>query len=220
MIHSRVIKKTAAFVKKELRSEGSGHDWWHSVRVWQTAKHLQNTEGGDLLIIELASLLHDIADRKLNDGDEVKGIKRVSVFLSSLLLTQEVIDKVLTIISTSSYSHHLKNNQNTLTLEGRIVQDADRLDAIGAIGIARAFSYGGRVGRPLFDPSIHWRKEMKTKDYIAHPSPTINHFYEKLLLLKGLMNTQTAKRIAKKRHDYMMRFLNQFMFEWDGTDQV
>ena len=213
-----IIRKTEAYVKRELEGEGSGHDWWHILRVWTMARKIAEAEKADLFVVELAALLHDIADRKLNKGNEKMGLQRVKRFLVSIEVEQKTIDHVLQIIETYSYTSHLRTGKRTMdTLEGAVVQDADRLDAIGALGIARAFSYGGHVGRAFYDPALPPRKQVDAKAYANHPSPTINHFYEKLLLLKDLMNTNTAKKIAEYRHKYMEEFLKEFMSEWEGN---
>ncbi len=211
-----IINQTVQYVKKRLSGEGSGHDWWHIFRVWNMAKKLAIHEGGDMFIVEMAALLHDIADRKLNGGDEKAGLTIVREFLTSVVHNTKQIDSILSIIENYSYTSHLKNKKISLPLEGKIVQDADRLDAIGAIGIARAFSYGGHVGRALYNPEIKPRQKVSAVKYTKSPSPTINHFYEKLLLLKELMNTNTAKKIAKVRHTFMEVYLQQFYKEWDG----
>jgi uncharacterized protein len=212
-----IIQKTEAYVKKELEGEGSGHDWWHIYRVWNMARKIAEAEKANLFVVELAALLHDIADRKLNKGNEKMGLQRVKRFLTTIQVEPAIIIQVLQIIETYSYTAHLKTGKKKMeTIEGAVVQDADRLDAIGAIGIARAFSYGGHVGRVFYDPTVPPRKKVDADAYARHPSPTINHFYEKLLLLKDLMNTDTAKKIAEKRHKYMEEFLKEFMHEWEG----
>lgn len=211
-----IINHTVRYVKNRLSGEGSGHDWWHIFRVWNMAKKLAVLEGGDIFIIEMAALLHDIADRKLNGGDEKAGLTIVREFLTSVVHDAKQIDSILSIIENYSYTSHLKNKKISLPLEGKIVQDADRLDAIGAIGIARTFNYGGHTKSPLYDPSIPPRKNITSGAYTKEPSPTINHFYEKLLLLKDLMNTVSAKKIARQRHAFMKTYLTQFYKEWNG----
>ena len=203
-------------MQSELARDASGHDFWHILRVKNMAMRLAKAEGADLFIVEIAALLHDIADRKLNKGDEIAGLKKVEAFLTSVIAEDTTIKSTLSIIENYSYTSHLKNKNITLSLEGQIVQDADRLDAIGAIGIARAFAYGGHAGRAMYDPTIPPQKNISVKKYTATPSPTINHFYEKLLLLKDLMNTKTAKKIAEERHRYMEEYLKQFYKEWEG----
>lgn len=213
----KILQQTQDYVKEVLRGESSGHDWWHIVRVRNMALQLAKSEGADAFIVEMASLLHDVADRKLNNGDERAGLKKVELFLRSCEIDQTIIGTILSIIETYSYTNHLKNNKGMRTIEGKVVQDADRLDAIGALGIARTFSYGGHAGRPFYDPSIQPRCGVSAKEYADTPSPTINHFYEKLLLLKDLMNTKTAKKLAAKRHVFMEQFLDEFYKEWEGN---
>ncbi|MFZ2025953.1 MAG: HD domain-containing protein [Microgenomates group bacterium] len=215
-----LIQKTVIFVQNQLNGEGSGHDWWHIYRVWTLAKKIAHAEGANMEIVELASLLHDIADRKLNNGDEEAGLKRVEAFLIGNGTDKKTIEDVLHIIETYSYTAHLKQKKGMDTLEGKVVQDADRLDAIGAIGIARTFNYGGHHSRPLYDPNLPLSTTVTAKDYTQSSSPTINHFYEKLLHLKGLMNTQTAKKMATSRHLFMEQYLKQFYMEWEGKDLV
>lgn len=216
MDQKNIISKTTHYVKKLLSGEGSGHDWWHIFRVTQMAKKLAKKEGADMFVVEMAALLHDIADRKLNNGDEEAGLEKVKMFLSSCIDDQTISAHILKIISSYSYTSHLKAGRDMATIEGKVVQDADRLDALGAIGIARTFSYGGHAGRALYDPAIKPRSDVTVKDYTTAPSPSINHFYEKLLLLKGLMNTNSAKKIAIKRHNYLLEFLHRFYEEWQG----
>ena len=217
------LLKTECFVKQVLRGEGTGHDWWHIDRVRKMALYIAKKEGGDGIVVELASLLHDIADRKLNNGGTQKGIVKIRNFLLSISTEQKMIEEIIEIVITSSYSNSfMKDGTRRImkTREGQIVQDADRLDAIGAIGIARAFAYGGHKGRVLYDPAIKPCNPTSTKQYIKAKSHTINHFYEKLLLLKDLMNTKTAKKLAKKRHIYMRQFLNEFTDEWEGKSLI
>jgi len=211
---------TQEYVKNALLGEGSGHDWWHIFRVWNTAQHLAKKEGGDVLVIELAALLHDIADRKFNEGDVEEGTGKVRSFLHSIGVEKKVIEHVCEIVQTCSFaSSFMPDGSRRImsTLEGKIVQDADRLDAIGAIGIARTFAYGGHKGSEMYNPSIKPVVLTSTKQYAQGETHSINHFYEKLLLLKDLMNTQTAREMAKKRHIYMEQFLKEFYAEWDGN---
>lgn len=215
MTNIQIIKKTTTYVKNKLYGEGSGHDWWHIVRVVSTAKTIAKKEKADLFIVELAALLHDIADWKFNDGDEMAGSRVSKEWLIKLKVNPEVIDHVCDIIATSSFKGAgVKSEMKTL--EGKIVQDADRLDAIGAIGIARTFAYGGHKNREIYNPTIKPQLHKTAEQYKSNNSPTINHFYEKLLLLKNLMNTKTGRRIALKRHRYMEEFLKQFFAEWKG----
>lgn len=215
-----LIQKTITFVQARLQGEGSGHDWWHIQRVWTLAKKLARLEGANMEIVELAALLHDVADRKLNDGDEEVGLRKVRTFLMDNGADKITTKEVLSIIEGYSYTAHLRNKKGMDTLEGQVVQDADRLDAIGAIGIARTFNYGGHHNRPLYDPQIPLSATVTAEAYTKSTSPTINHFYEKLLHLKDLMNTKTAKKIASSRHRFMERYLKQFFKEWECTDLV
>lgn len=215
----KVLVLTQGYVKKTLEGEGSGHDWWHIYRVWNTAKQLAKHEGGNLYVIELAALLHDIADRKFNEGNVAKGVEKVRIFLTSLALNKGDSDHICEIVETCSFaSSFLKNGSRRImnTLEGKIVQDADRLDAIGAIGIARTFAYGGYHKREIYNPTIKPILHKSTDSYTKKVSHSVNHFYEKLLLLKDLINTKTAKKMANKRHQYMEHFLAEFYKEWSG----
>jgi len=207
MDRDTVIQKTVDFVKEELFHAEGGHDWWHVYRVWKIVRQIARRENADLFVVELGALLHDIADSKFHDGDETIGPRKAKEFLESLKVEPEVIthvQKIIANISFKSAAHH----QEFRSPELDAVQDADRLDALGAIGIARAFNYGGHKGRPMYDPAI--APELNT-------APTINHFYEKLLLLKDRMNTRTGKEMAMERHRFMEQFLTQFYAEWDGT---
>ena len=214
-----IIRNTISFVKKTLEGAEGGHDWYHIERVWKTALFIREQEGeGELLTIELASLLHDISDAKFNGGDDEIGSRMASEFLDKLGLEQEKIDHIQSIIRHVSYKGGFSQDQIN-SIEFQIVQDADRLDAIGAIGIARAFNYGGFKNRPIHDPDKPLQEYNDSKAYHKSDAPTINHFYEKLLKLKDLMNTATGKHLAEERHEYMLRFLDQFYREWDpGAD--
>ncbi len=195
-----------------------GHDWFHIERVWQNSKLIAKSEDVDLLVVELGALLHDIADAKFFDGDESIGPKKARAFLESQKIEESVIVHVENIIKYISFKSSLEvGGKKFSSKELAVVQDADRLDAIGAIGIARAFNYGGFKNRVLYDPSILPNLDMDKDTYKNSKAPTINHFYEKLLLLKNKMNTETGKQIAAKRHDYMKGFLNQFFGEWEGN---
>lgn len=209
-----IINKTAKYIEKKLKGEGSGHDWWHVYRVWQIAKKIGKKEKGNLFIIELASLLHDIEDWKFSNGDDSVGPKLASDWLKKLKVENNIIEKVEKIIKDMSFKG-AGVNMPIKTLEGKIVQDADRIDAIGAIGIARTFAYGGYKNREIYNPNIKSKIHKSFKSYKNSNSPTINHFYEKLLLLKNLMNTKSAKKLAKKRHEFMQQYLKQFFTEWD-----
>jgi uncharacterized protein len=213
--YEKIISNAIAFVKEQLAGAESGHDWWHIQRVYTTACSMAEMIASDRLIVALSALLHDIADAKFNDGDEEIGPSKVRAFLKTTGLNDEIVEAVVYIVRNMSFkaSYSFAGNKS---IEFQIVQDADRLDAIGAIGIARAFSYGGYKGRPFYDPEIPPEKYTNGKDYKSSISPTINHFYEKLLLLKELMNTDEGKRRAEKRHLYMVSYLQQFFDEWEG----
>ena len=213
MSDQEIIEKTVAFVKSELQNAEGGHDWFHIERVWKNAKTIALAESVNLFVVELGALLHDIADHKFND--ERDGIRKVRGFLENLLVDETTIDHVLKIMSNISFKGgNLK--PDFFSMELAVVQDADRLDAIGAIGVARAFNYGGFRGRAMYDPSIKPKLGMTVDQYQQSQAPTINHFYEKLLLLKDRMNTETGKRMAQQRHQYMELFLEQFFREWDA----
>ncbi|MAD97697.1 MAG: phosphohydrolase [Flavobacteriaceae bacterium] len=217
MDKNQIIRKTIDFVKVELQSAEGGHDWFHIERVHKNALLIAQGEKADAFIIELAALLHDIADSKFHNGDESIGPRKASQFLQSESVSQEIIDQVVYIIQNMSFKNSLESKTAlNKSIEFQIVQDADRLDAIGAIGIARCFNYGGFKNRPLYDPDIKPNLNMDKESYKKSTAPTINHFYEKLLLLKDQMNTQTGRKIAQERHGYMEGFLNQFYAEWNG----
>lgn len=211
-----IINKTVTFVKNKLSGEASGHDWWHIFRVWNNAKLILKTEkNADRFTVELASLLHDISDWKFNNGDTTVGPKIAKEFLKSIDVEEKTISQVCEIISTISFKGaNVKTPMKTL--EGEIVQDADRLDAIGAVGIARTFAYGGYSGNEMYNPEIKPAIHNCFEDYKKNKGTTLNHFYEKLLLLKDRMNTKSAKQIAQNRHSYMENFLTQFIDEWNG----
>ena len=215
MFHANIINKTVAFVKTSLQGAEGGHDWFHIQRVWNIAREMAKTEKSDLMVVELAALLHDIADAKFNDGDEQIGPKTAEDFLRSLSVDEHVIEHVVNIVSNMSFRG---GNFKTVfsSTEMLIVQDADRLDAMGAIGIDRAFNSGGIKNRALYNPAIRPNLEMDKETYKKSEAPTINHFYEKLLLLKDRMNTETGKRMAIKRHEFMERYLDNFFEEWNG----
>ena len=209
------VEKTIEYVKETLADAEGGHNWYHIERVWKMALHIRKLEGeGDLLTIDLAALLHDISDAKFNGGDEEKGEKMACDFLSSMGLDAPRTEHIRKIIKYVSFKGGFPQDQIS-TMEFRIVQDADRLDAIGAIGIARAFNYGGFKNRPLHDPEKDLQEYKDSKAYHKSDAPTINHFYEKLLKLKDLMNTKSGKQMARERHQYMLDFLDQFYREWD-----
>lgn len=210
-----IIHKAVEYVKQELRGAEAGHDWWHIERVRRNALRIAKEEKADLLIVELAALLHDIADSKFNNGDETIGPKKAKEFLESIHINEKIIEHVVKIIENISFKGGHKSSDFQST-ELHIVQDADRLDALGAIGIARAFHYGGFKNRDLYDPAIKPNLSMTKEEYKNSSAPTINHFYEKLLLLKDKMNTSAGKKLAGKRHDFMVDFLEQFFDEFNG----
>lgn len=212
------ITQTAQFVQNQLEGEGSGHDWWHILRVWNMSKKLASevTDPVSTLVVELAALLHDIADHKFYDGDLTVGPKVASEWLHSIKVDKEVIDHVSDIIKDLSFKG-AEVATPMKTMEGEIVQDADRLDAIGAIGIARAFAYGGYKSRELYNPNIKPVSHTSFEAYRKDDGHTINHFYEKLFLLKDRMNTEAAKKIANERHLFMKEYVDRFLQEWDGN---
>src|SRR5690606_1688465 len=209
------MEQTIDFVKKELEGAEAGHDWFHIERVYKNALHLLKTEQADEQVVLLGALLHDIADSKFHEGDETIGPKKAYDFMTTIEIPEDVKKQVVQIIENISFKGgNFEKNFRSKELE--IVQDADRLDAIGAIGIARTFNYGGFKNHPLYDPAIKPNLQMSKDEYKKHQGTTINHFYEKLLLLKDLMNTETGKKMALKRHQYMEGFLEQFYAEWNG----
>jgi uncharacterized protein len=211
----KIIDQTINFVKITLANAETGHDWFHIERVYKTAQTINALEKGDELVVALAALLHDIADSKFNNGDEEIGPKKAGDFMQSIGVQPDVILHVQEIIRNLSYKASL--GQITFaSKELDIVQDADRLDAIGAIGIARAFTYGGYKNRVLYDPAIKPNLNMSKEEYKNTTAPTINHFYEKLLLLKDLMKTDAGKIMATQRHQFMLSYLEQFYGEWEG----
>jgi len=212
MNHQLLINKTINFVKDSLNQAEGGHDWWHVYRVWNNAKLIAATEQADLFIIELAALLHDIADSKFHNGDEEIGPATAGNYLRSIAIDEASIIHVQQIIRHLSFKSGF-DKAVFYSPELAIVQDADRLDAIGAIGIARAFSYGGFKGREIYNPEIEPDLNMNKEAYKNSTAPTLNHFYEKLLLLKDKMNTTTAKQLAEQRHTFMLSYLEQFYFE-------
>lgn len=209
------ISQTISFVKTTLEEAEGGHDWWHIQRVWNTAKTIAATEEVDLLAVELGALLHDIADSKFHDGDESIGPAMAKSFMQSIAIDEATISHVTKIIENISFKGGHKTS-SFKSLELDVVQDADRLDAIGAIGIARAFNYGGFKNRALYDPGIEPNLHMSKEEYKSSKAPTINHFYEKLLLLKDRMNTETGRKMAVERHAFMEKYLDQFYAEWAG----
>ena len=213
---SQLLNSTINFVKSTLRNAEGGHDWFHTERVYKNAIQIAKGESVDLTVVALAALLHDIADSKFNNGDETLGPKIARAFLFKQNVDSAIIEHVIQIIEHMSFKNTFDLTTNFRSKELEIVQDADRLDAIGAIGIARCFNYGGFKDRTLYDPDIRPNLNMNKSEYKASEAPTLNHFYEKLLLLKDQMNTKTAKTIAKKRHEFMELYLKQFYAEWEG----
>ena len=213
----QIINNTILFVKNQLTHAEGGHDWFHIERVYKNALLIAEEEECDVTVVKLGALLHDIADSKFHGGDETVGPKTARTFLESQNVSEDIILHVIAIIENISFKGgNFEKKFNSKELE--IVQDADRLDAIGAIGIARTFNYGGFKNRPLYNPHIQPNLNMSKEEYKNSESPTLNHFYEKLLLLKDKMNTETGKKIAQKRHDFMVTFLSQFYAEWDGQE--
>ncbi len=211
-----ILSNTINFVKKELKNAEGGHDWFHIERVYNNTLLISETENVNKLVVKLAALLHDIADSKFHAGDETIGPKKAKLFLESQNISVKDKEHIVNIIANMSYSKSLGNDTLFTSLELQVVQDADRLDAIGAIGIARAFNYGGFKNRALYDPEIKPQIKQSKETYKKSKAPTINHFYEKLLLLKDKMNTETGKLIANKRHEFMQLYLDQFYAEWNG----
>ncbi len=211
-----LIEQTIAFVKAKLEDAEGGHDWFHTERVYRNALLISKSENVDELIVALAALLHDIADSKFHNGDETLGPHIAREFLFENNVDSVVIEHVVKIIENMSFKNALDSTQKFSSSELEVVRDADRLDAIGAVGIARCFNYGGFKNRVLYDPKIPPNLNMTKAMYKASKSPTINHFYEKLLLLKDQMHTKTAKQIAKQRHQFMEGYLKQFYAEWNG----
>jgi uncharacterized protein len=210
-----IINQTITYVKQELAHAEGGHDWFHIERVWKSAKTIAQTEQANMLVVELGALLHDIADSKFNGGDEELGPQKAETFLKAVSVDDDVIKQVVYIIRNISFKGG-KQQTTERTPELDIVQDADRLDAIGAIGIARAFHYGGFKNRELYNPAIQPNLNMSKEEYKNSAAPTLNHFYEKLLLLKDLMNTASGKKLAEQRHVFMEQYLSQFYNEWEG----
>ena len=215
MNKQQIISNTVAFVKATLKNAEGGHDWFHILRVWNNAKLIAQHENVDELVVVLGALLHDIADSKFHNGDETIGPKVAREFLESQQVEETVIIHIENIIKNISYKGG-NFEQHFTSPELDVVQDADRLDAIGAVGIARCFNYGGFKNRPLYNPEIKPKLNQTKAAYKNSEAPTINHFYEKLLLLKDKMNTVSGRRLAEERHLYMEQFLTQFYNEWDG----
>ena len=215
MQDQNLISNTINFVKKELEGAEGGHDWFHIERVYKNTLLIGKSENVDMTVVALGALLHDIADAKFHGGDETVGPRVARQWLESQSTDEEIINHVIAIINNISYKGG-KNMRTIHSLELDVVQDADRLDAIGAIGIARTFNYGGFKNHKIYDPGVPVNLTMTKEEYKKSTAPTLNHFYEKLLLLKDLMNTESGKKLAQKRHEYMQGFLDQFYEEWNG----
>lgn len=226
MDKEKIIQKTECFVKENLEKDRTGHDWWHIHRVRNLAKRIAREEGADMFIVELAALLHDIGDYKFFPGDEEAGEKKVREWLFSLELPPPLINRIVEITTQVSFMHTLpetskkKSQKNsppfTISKESMAVTDADRLDAMGAIGVARTFTYGGSFNRPIYDPAIKPHKNITKEEYKTTQAPSLNHFYEKLLKLKDMMYTTSGRKMAKRRHRFLKLFLKEFYKEWKG----
>lgn len=216
MDKKKVIQNTIRYVKKTLEESEGGHDWFHINRVYKNALLIAKNEKVDLFVVQIGALLHDIADSKFYDGNESIGPEKARAFLKSQEVDEEIITHIENIILFISYKSSFDHNRSFCSPELNLIQDADRLDAIGAIGIARCFNYGGFKNRKLYDPEITPNLKMNKEEYKKSNAPSINHFYEKLLLLKDKMNTKTGKKLAKKRHLFMEKFLKNFFDEWNG----
>lgn len=209
------LQKTEAMVKEKLSADSSGHDWWHIFRVRKLAITIGKAEGADLFIVEMSALLHDVCDWKFNQGNEKAGLVIVKRFLEDIKLPSNRANLILEIIGAVSYKGAgLKDEMRSL--EGKVVQDADRLDALGAIGIARTFAYGGHHQQAMHEPGLEPTMHQSFEEYKTKRSSSINHFYEKLFLLKDRMHTTTGKKMAKSRHRYMEKFVDAFLLEWEG----
>jgi len=213
MYNEAIINDTKEMVREKLLNEGTGHDWYHIERVWKTAVALAEKEKANRFIVELAALLHDLIDDKLVSNKD-EAVQEVMYWLEGVGVTSKDSEKILEIIETISFKGG--NSKKLHTIEAQIVQDADRLDAIGAIGIARCFAYAGSKGDPLFDPELSVRETMTEEEYRKGKSSAVHHFYEKLLKLKGLMNTKAARDMAEERHAFMEEYLTRFFNEWEG----
>ncbi|MCE3076866.1 HD domain-containing protein [Chryseobacterium gwangjuense] len=211
---NNLIDNTIQFVKEKLEGAEAGHDWFHIERVWKLSKKIAEKEECNVEVVELSALLHDIADPKFHNGDETLALKISREFLESQNTPENIIEQVLFVIKNISFKNRGEAPEN-LPIELKIVQDADRIDAIGAIGIGRTFNFGGFKNNPMYDPNIQPSLNMSKEEYKKSNGTTINHFYEKLLLLKDFMNTSEGKKIAEERHDFMLKFLDQFYKEWN-----
>ena len=217
MSNTEIVEETITFVKETLKNAEGGHDWFHIKRVFQNTMFIAKDEDVDILVVSLGALLHDIADAKFHNGDENIGPQMAADFLRSINVKKKVIAHVVKIIKHISFKNSIGTSKRKSfnSKELQIVQDADRLDAIGAIGIARAFNYGGYKNRELYNPDIPPNLKLTKEEYKKSKAPTINHFYEKLLLLKDTMNTETGKKLAQERHRFMLEYLEQFYKEWN-----
>ncbi len=217
---NQIIKKTEKYVQDFFQEEATGHDWWHTHRVRKLALKIAKEERADLFIVEMAALLHDIGDYKFFDGDEKKGLEIVGRYLNSLSFELPIIKKILDIINNTSFMKTLSQENNSAiekkSPEFKSVSDADKLDAMGAIGIARVFTYGGYYHRPIYDPAIPPNPDISRKEYKITENPSLNHFYEKLLKLKDMMYTSYGKKLAIERHQFMVEYLMRFYQEWRG----
>jgi uncharacterized protein len=211
-----IIQKTADHVKQKLSGEGTGHDWFHVYRVWKNSVHIGKIEGADMFVVEMAALLHDLDDFKIT-GEHTDEKKRAKTWMELQGVESGTQERVLQVIRNMSFTDNIEQRRE-LSKEGKVVQDADRLDAIGAIGIARCFAYGGKRGRVLYDPDLKLQEYTSAEQYIKGSRATINHFYEKLLLLKDLMNTEAGKSMAENRHAFMEKYLEAFYKEWEGEE--
>jgi uncharacterized protein len=212
-----VISRTEQYARHELGEDSSGHDWWHVHRVREIAVGLAKSENADVYIVELAALLHDISDYKLNGGDQQKGPRMAYEWLASLGESEQCATAVAEIIATLSFKGAGTLSEMS-TVEGMVVQDADRLDALGAIGVARAFAFGGYAGQPMHEPAAQPHLHSTPDEYLKRKGTTVNHFYEKLFLLKDRMNTENARLVAARRHMVLKEFLDEFFLEWDADD--
>ncbi|MFK5973063.1 MAG: HD domain-containing protein [Flavobacteriaceae bacterium] len=216
MTHTEIIEETVIFAKKTFQGAEGGHDWFHTHRVFLNSQKIAETETVDPLVVALGALLHDIADAKFHKGDETIGPKLAQQFLKSIRVDKTVIDHIINIIKHISFKNSLGKGKRFTSCELDVIQDADRLDAMGAIGIARTFNYGGFKNREIYNPEITPDLNMSKEEYKNSTAPTINHFYEKLLLLKDKMNTPTGRKLAKERHLFMLDYLKQFYKEWQA----
>ena len=217
MDNEEILRKTEEYVKKEMYDEPTGHDWFHVKRVLDNALKIAEKEGGNLFIIKMSALLHDIGDPKLHNNDETATKRIVGNWLDKMKLKEKDAEEIMHIVENLSFSKSLKNQNINKTKEFMIVQDADRLDAIGAIAIARVFAYGGATKKAIYNPEIK-PKKLNYENYKGGSRDSFSHFYEKILLLKDMLNTQTARKIGKKRHEFLEDYLKQFLKEWEGKD--